>query len=70
MPTSDTLRIVGAALMRLARISRPGYLYAKAGGMLLDLQAATVAQQEFDLDNREVLHEQRNVKHHPEKSLT
>ncbi|WP_101047934.1 Y-family DNA polymerase [Macromonas nakdongensis] len=49
LPTADTLRIVGAALMGLERIFRPGYNYAKAGVMLLDLQAATVAQQELDL---------------------
>lgn len=62
LPTADTLRIVGAALMGLERIFKPGYLYAKAGVMLLDLQAATVGQQELDLGNREVLHERRNAK--------
>lgn len=62
LPTSDTLRIVGAALMGLERIFRPGYLYAKAGVMLLDLQAATVRQQELDLGDAEVLHERRNAR--------
>ena len=48
-PSSDTLRIVGAALAGLRQIYRPGFLYAKAGVMLLELQPATVMQQELDL---------------------
>ena len=62
LPTSDTLRIVGAALMGLEPIFQPAYLYAKAGVMLLDLKADTMAQQELDLRDREVLHEQRYAK--------
>ena len=62
LPTADTLRIVGAALMGLERIFRPGYNYAKAGVMLLDLQVATVVQQELDLGDSEVLHELRNAR--------
>jgi hypothetical protein len=50
LPSADTLRIAGAALEGLKRIFRPGYRYAKAGVMLLDLQPAGVqAQQELDL---------------------
>ncbi|HDR9280162.1 TPA: Y-family DNA polymerase [Burkholderia vietnamiensis] len=43
-PTSDTLRLVDAALHGLKRIYKPGFKYAKAGVMLLDLQAQGVEQ--------------------------
>lgn len=39
-PSDDTVRLVGAALQALQALYRPGYRYAKAGVMLLDLQAA------------------------------
>lgn len=43
-PTSDTLGLIDAALHGLKRIYRPGFKYAKAGVMLLDLQAQCVEQ--------------------------
>ncbi|MGX5872977.1 Y-family DNA polymerase [Burkholderia gladioli] len=43
-PTSDTLALVDAALHGLKRIYKPGFKYAKAGVMLLDLQAQGVEQ--------------------------
>jgi len=49
LPSSDTLRITDAALRGLQAIFRPGFNYAKAGVMLLDLQAKTAGQQELDL---------------------
>ena len=55
LPSSDTLRIIGAALAGLRQIFQPGSRYAKAGVMLLDLQPASVVQQELDLGE-----------HHPE----
>ena len=48
-PTSDTLRLVAAALAGLERIFKPDYPYAKAGVMLLDLQPAGAFQVELDL---------------------
>jgi DNA polymerase V len=49
-PTSDTTRIVQAALAGLQAIYKPDYLYAKAGVMLLELQPASVQQTELDLE--------------------
>jgi DNA polymerase V len=61
LPSADTLRIAGAALEGLKRIFRPGYRYAKAGVMLLDLQPAGVqAQQELDLGGDDTHRERRN----------
>ena len=54
LPSSDTLRIVGAALTGLKQIFQPGFLYAKAGVMLLDLQQASVMQQELDLGGHDI----------------
>jgi len=48
-PSADTGAIVQAAVMGLQAIFRPGYLYAKAGVMLLDLQQDFVLQGELDL---------------------
>ena len=48
-PSADTRAIVFAALSGLEAIYRPGYRYAKAGVILLDLQADTVVQGELDL---------------------
>ena len=45
----ETLRITAAALRGLQAIFRPGFNYAKAGVMLLDLQTKTADQQELDL---------------------
>jgi DNA polymerase V len=41
--------LVSAAIAGLKAIFRPGFDYAKAGVMLLDLQADTVSQGELDL---------------------
>jgi DNA polymerase V len=54
LPSSDTLRIVGAALAGLGQIFRPGFLYAKAGVMLLDLQPGGTMQQELDLGGHDL----------------
>jgi len=48
-PSADTTVIVQAAVMGLQAIYRPGYKYAKAGVMLLDLQPDSVVQAELDL---------------------
>ncbi len=50
-PSADTGVIVNAALMGLRAIYRPGFNYAKAGVMLLDLQPGSVQQGELDLQN-------------------
>jgi len=50
-PSADTAQIVGAALAGLRSIFRPGYPYAKAGVMLLDLQANDRRQAELDLED-------------------
>ncbi|MCA8148154.1 Y-family DNA polymerase [Burkholderia vietnamiensis] len=44
VPVGDTLRLVDAALVGLARLYKPGFKYAKAGVMLLDLTDRTVEQ--------------------------
>jgi DNA polymerase V len=48
-PSADTSVIVQAAVTGLQTIYRPGYKYAKAGVMLLDLQPDSVVQAELDL---------------------
>lgn len=48
--TADSTRIAEAALAGLAQIFRPGFLYAKAGVMLLELQPDSVQQDELDLE--------------------
>lgn len=52
-PTSDTASIAGAAIMGLRSIYKPGFQYAKAGVMLLDLQDRSVEQIELDLEEPE-----------------
>ena len=52
-PTSDTGALVSAAISGLKAIFRPGFNYAKAGVMLMDLQADTVSQGELDLESDE-----------------
>jgi DNA polymerase V len=42
--TSDTRRLIGAALYGLEQIYRPGYFYKKAGVVLIDITDATVEQ--------------------------
>jgi DNA polymerase V len=60
-PTSDSMQIVETALWGLERIYRPGYNYAKAGVMLLDLQDAAQFQGELDLEgDATLLTERRN----------
>lgn len=49
-PSSDTAVIVQAALLGLRAAYRPGFKLAKAGVMLLDLQAAHLLQGELDLE--------------------
>ena len=49
-PTSDTSALVSAALIGLKAIFRPGFNYAKAGVMLMDLQANSECQGELDLE--------------------
>jgi DNA polymerase V len=51
-PTSDSASIVQAAIQGLNLIYRPGFNYAKAGIMLLDLRPKGVAQHELDLGDR------------------
>ena len=50
-PSNDIRDINQAALMGLQAIYRPGYKYAKAGVMLLDLRPANLVQQELALDD-------------------
>lgn len=49
-PTADTSLIVASALRGLHAIFKPGYKYAKAGVLLLDLQDPAVEQGELALD--------------------
>ena len=49
--TADTGAIVSAAVAGLNAIFKPGYIYAKAGVMLIDLQADTVQQGELNLES-------------------
>ena len=50
-PTSDSAHITQAANAILKRIYRPGYRYAKAGVMLMDLQPASREQLTLDFDD-------------------
>lgn len=52
-PSADSLVIVEAALAGLQAIYRPGYHYAKAGVMLMDLSPAGKYQHELALDAQE-----------------
>ena len=49
-PTADTPLLVQAAARGLQAIYRPGFRYAKAGVMLLDLQDGHIEQHELDLE--------------------
>ncbi|CAM8636084.1 DinP Nucleotidyltransferase/DNA polymerase involved in DNA repair [Comamonadaceae bacterium] len=53
-PSADTTCIVKAALQGLSHIYKPGFNYAKAGVMLLDLQPDTNQQAELDLEDGDV----------------
>ena len=50
-PTADTSALAASAIRGLRAIFKPGYNYAKAGVMLLDLQDASVEQCELELDD-------------------
>ncbi|HNV58850.1 MAG TPA: Y-family DNA polymerase [Rhodoferax sp.] len=50
-PSADTAVLVTAALAGLKTIYRLGFVYAKAGVMLLDLQPLTQQQGELDLED-------------------
>ena len=52
-PTADTSLLVTSAIRGLRAIFKPGFEYAKAGVMLLDLHHADVEQGELDLDAHE-----------------
>ncbi len=62
LPTSDTLHIVSTALKGLEMIFCPGFNYAKAGVILLDLQTATVQQGELSFGDNVVASDQRKTK--------
>ena len=49
-PTADSSSIVKSALLGLRAIYRPGFKYAKAGVMLMDLQSNAIKQCELDLE--------------------
>lgn len=49
-PSADTAEIAQAAIAGLRSIHEPGFLYAKAGVMLLELQPRSIEQLELDLD--------------------
>ena len=50
-PSCDSAALTATAVRGLRAIFRPGFNYAKAGVMLLDLQTADVEQGELDLDD-------------------
>jgi DNA polymerase V len=54
-PSADTVAIVQAAVAGLQAIYRPGFKYAKAGVMLLDLGPDSVVQGELDFAEGESL---------------
>lgn len=49
-PTADTALITTSAVRGLQAIYKPGYRFAKAGVMPLDLQGSSIEQGELDLD--------------------
>jgi DNA polymerase V len=61
-PTSDTGDLVSAAVLGLRSIYKPGFKYAKAGVMLLDLQDASHQQLELVLENDETPNRDRLMK--------
>jgi len=50
-PTDDTLALAQAAADGMRSMYLPGYLFIKAGVILVDLQAANLQQGELDLDD-------------------
>ncbi len=59
-PTADTRQLVAAVIVGLKSIYQPGYNFAKAGVMLLDLQPVHVQQGELLLED-EVLPDQGHL---------
>jgi DNA polymerase V len=53
-PSADTAALVSAALTGLRHIYKPGFRYAKAGVMLLELQPDSMQQHELDLEDDNV----------------
>ncbi|MES2242541.1 MAG: Y-family DNA polymerase [Pseudomonadota bacterium] len=49
-PTNDSMVLVNAAVRGIEAIYRPGFNFAKAGVMLLDLQDGDIEQGELDLE--------------------
>jgi DNA polymerase V len=49
-PTDDSVVLVNAAVRGIEAIYRPGFNFAKAGVMLLDLQDGGIEQRELDLE--------------------
>jgi len=49
-PTADTMDLVHAATLGMRAIYRPGFNFAKAGVMLMDLQSNAIEQSELPLD--------------------
>lgn len=52
-PTADTALLIQAATVGMRQIYEPGYQFAKAGVMLLDLAPETVHQGELDLEEED-----------------
>jgi DNA polymerase V len=50
-PSADTAALASAALAGLRHIYKPGFKYAKAGVMLLELQPDSMQQHELDLED-------------------
>ena len=53
-PSADTAALISAALAGLRHIYKPGFKYAKAGVMLLELQPDSTRQHELDLEDDNV----------------
>jgi len=62
LPTSDTHQIVAAACLGLERIFKPGFNYAKAGVMLMDLSDARTEQAELNFGDHSVEKNQRQAR--------
>ena len=55
-PTADTIALVNAAVTGIKAIYRPGFNFAKAGVMLLDLQDGDIERKELDLEPEPTAH--------------
>lgn len=51
-PSADTTTLIQSAVLGASRIFRPGFRFAKAGVMLMELQPRTVEQHAFDFDSQ------------------